>query len=167
MKTIFVGLLFYSFSFSTIAGGNPEQVSLPKGYKTEYTHYETLNRQNGKQLAMFYANKAATDSATGSEVSAGSIIVMEIYKTITGEDGKPITDANGLFKKDKLAAIGVMEKRADWGPNLSASDRSGDWGFAIYKADGSVKENNLDCVGCHNPLAETDYLFSHSSLHTK
>ena len=152
MKRLICACISLSISLLAYAGGNPEYVKLPEAYQTEFTKYDTLNRKNGKQVAVLYANKAAIDSASETALGEGAILIMEVYKTITGDDGKPIADENGLFQKDKLAAIAVMEKRKQWDAAYAVNDRLADWGFAIYKADGSVKENDLYCVACH-PLS--------------
>ncbi len=164
MRKILTGLSILCISVFAIADGNPEQVKLPAGYLTDYSKYDTRNRGNGKQLAVLYANKKAIDSASSGTLADGSTIVMEIYKTKPDENGKAMTDADGVFEKGKFAAIAVMEKRSDWGADYDAGLRSSDWGFAIYNTDGTVKENKLDCASCHNPLSGQDYLFSHSSL---
>ncbi len=164
MKKVIYGLLALSISFIVYAGGNPEFVHFPEGYKSTFTHYDTRNRNNGKQVAVMYANKIAIDSASESALADGSKIIMEIYKTVPGDDGKPAVGADGIFKKGKFAAVAVMEKRSDWNADFDAKQRAGDWGLAIYKTDGSPKENALDCASCHIPLKASDNLFSHSSL---
>jgi cytochrome P460 len=164
MRLITTALLVLSLSPIAYAGGNPEHVSYPEGYKSEFTHYDTRNRANGKQVAVLYANKIAIDTASNTKLSDGAIIIMEIYKTKPGEDGKPIAGADGLFEKGKFAAVAVMEKRSNWDTGFDAKQRAGDWGFAIYKTDGTVKDNKLDCASCHTPMPDSDFLFSHSSL---
>ncbi len=164
MKIIITALLALSLSCIAYAGGNPEHVSYPEGYKSEFIQYDTRNRINGKQLAVLYGNKIAIDTASDAELGDGAIIVMEVYKTNPGEDGKPITGADGLFEKGKFAAVAVMEKRSNWDAGFDAAQRAGDWGFAIYKTDGTVKDNKLDCASCHTPMPDNDFLFSHSSL---
>jgi hypothetical protein len=160
-KIIFLALAISGFSY---AGGNPKHVLLPADYQANWIHYKTGNRSNGKQVAVYYANEIAVNSAISGKYADGSIVIMEIYKTLPNTDGKPTVNDNGVFKKGAFAAIGVMEKRSDWSANYSADKRAGDWGFALYKADGSVKDNNLDCASCHLPLSAQDYLFSHHSL---
>ncbi|NKB38343.1 MAG: hypothetical protein GKR93_14465 [Gammaproteobacteria bacterium] len=164
MSKIIAAILTLGISLIAVAGGNPEHVQLPQDYKSEYTNYDTRTRSNGKQVAVLYANKAAIDSASDSSLAEGSTIIMEIYKKKMDENGKAMMDANGLFEKGKFAAIAVMEKRANWDAGFDAAHRSGDWGFAIYNTDGTVKENKLDCASCHVPLSSQDHLFSHSSL---
>ena len=164
MKKIVLTCLALSISLFAYAGGNPEFVPYPEGYKTEFTQYDTRNRANGKQVAIMYANQKAIDTASLSGTADGAIIVMEIYKTVNGEDGNPVVGANGLFEKGKFAAVAVMEKRSDWSAEFSADERAGGWGFAIYKPDGTPKENDLDCASCHKPMPDNDYMFSFSSL---
>jgi hypothetical protein len=164
MIKITTTLLALLISFIAYAGGNPEHVSYPEGYKSEFTHYDTRNRANGKQVAVLYANKIAMDTALDSKLGDGAKIVMEVYKTNVGEDGKPIAGADGLFEKGKFAAVAVMEKRPDWDASFDAKQRAGDWGFAIYKTDGTVKDNKLNCASCHTPMPDSDFLFSYSSL---
>ena len=164
MKNTLLALVTISFSMLTYAGGNPDHVKLPGNYKTEFTNYDTRNRTNGKQIAVLYANKKATDSASDSALADGSTIVMEIYKIAVGEDGKPTIGEDDSFEKGKFAAIAVMEKRSNWDASFDAAQRAGGWGFAIYNTDGTVKANDLDCASCHVPLTSSDYLFSRSSL---
>ncbi|HNJ38147.1 MAG TPA: cytochrome P460 family protein, partial [Nitrosomonas sp.] len=61
-------------------------------------------------------------------------------------------------------AVAVMEKRADWDKSFSPDDRTGNWGFAVYSPDGVAKSNDLNCVQCHTPLKDQDYLFSYGKL---
>ncbi len=164
MKKLAYICLALSISFFANAGGNPDLVKIPEGYKTKFTKYDTRNRLNGKQVGVLYGNDVAMSTASQGKLGDGAIIVMEVYKTNPGDDGKPVAGEDGVFEKGKFAAIAVMEKRSDWPAEYDAKERSNDWGFAIYKADGSLKENNLDCASCHTPLSEQDYLFSHSSL---
>ena len=164
MKKVVYAILILSISFFVYAGGNPEYVKFPQNYQSEFTQYDTRNRTNGKQVAVLYANKVAINTISDSTLSDGSKIIMEVYKTVPGEDGKPTMGDNGIFKKGNLAAIAVMEKRSDWDANFSVKERAGDWGFALYNKDGTVKENKLECASCHSPMTDKDYLFSHSSL---
>jgi cytochrome P460 len=164
MRIITTALLALSLSCIAYAGGNPKHVSYPKGYKSEFTKYDTRNRTNSKQVAVLYANKIAIDTASDSKLGDGAKIIMEVYKTKSGEDGKPITGADGLFEKGKFAAVAVMEKRSNWDASFDAKQRADDWGFAIYKTDGTVKDNKLDCASCHTPLPDSDFLFSRSNL---
>ncbi|MGI9229005.1 MAG: cytochrome P460 family protein [Gammaproteobacteria bacterium] len=145
------------------AGGNPDMVDFPADYKDNFTLYSVQNRGNNKQLAYMYANDIALNSIKDGKAANGSVIVMEVHKALFNADGKPVTGADGLFKTTGLAAIAVMEKR-DWDMAYPAADRAGDWGFAFYNGQGQAKENDLNCITCHRPLAGMDYLFTYSRL---
>ena len=163
MRKIAFMCLALSISFLAYAGGNPDQVSYPDGYKTEFKKYDTRNRLNGKQVAVLYANQIAIDSLNKGELADGSKIVMEVYK-VKVSYGEPVVGSDGIFQKGKFAAVAVMEKRSDWKGSIDASERAGDWGFAIYHTDGKPKDNDLACASCHTPMPEQDYLFSFPKL---
>jgi len=147
------------------AGGNPQYVQFPGDYQGSFTNYAMMNRAGSAAVAKMYANDIAIASARkGQPAASGSVIVMEVYKPKKGSDGKPIVGSDGVNKIDKLAAIAVMERRTTWPGNYAASDRVGRWGFAIYNPDGTPKANKLDCVTCHSPLEQQDYMFSHQWL---
>lgn len=152
------------FSLVALAGGNPEFVPFPDGYKESFRHYSTQNRQNGKQVADMYANEIAANSAKKGELTDGSVIVMEVYKTEADENGDPIPGPDGIFKKSKLAAVAVMEKRSKWDEAYPADERAGNWGFALYNPAGKPKENDLACASCHKPLADQDFMFTFPKL---
>ncbi len=164
MKQLFCTLLVTITINAAHAGGNPEHVPLPNNYQSDFVNYDTRNRMNGKQVAVLYANQAATHIDESDKLADGATIVMEIYKPVKDENDKPKMGANGVFEKGKLAAIAVMQKRSDWDAAYSASERTENWGYAIYNADGRPKDNNLECAACHTPNQATDYMFSYSSL---
>ncbi len=160
-------LLLVSLLFSAqllYAGGRNDLVKFPANYKTDFTQYDTRNRVGKPQVVDLYANQNAQKAVNGSELADDSIIVMEVYKAVIDDNGEVVVDHYGLYEKGKFAAIAVMEKRSDWGNAYPASERAGDWGFAIYTSDGKPKDNDLDCAGCHQPLSDTGYLFSFSKL---
>jgi len=163
MKQIITFALFL-ISVSAIAGGRNDQVKYPEAYKDTFTHYNTQNRANNKQIADMYANDIAINSAKNSALAEGSIIVMEIHKPEVDEAGKPIVGKDGLFIKAKFVAVAVMEKRSDWGADYSADERAGDWGFALYDTQGMSKTNDLDCATCHQPLTATNFMFTFPKL---
>ncbi len=161
-RITFIGLI--TLSLMTYAGGNPEHVAFPTAYQDQFTRYDTRNRTNGKQVAVLYANQIAMNSVPSDKLAPGSKIVMEVYKTIPGEDNKPLTDEDGLFQKGPLAAVAVMEKSESWPSGFASDERAGNWGFAIYNTDGTPKANNLECATCHSPYKDNNYMFSYSSL---
>lgn len=160
-------MLFFTLfliSVSVIAGGRNDQVAYPSGYKSTFTHYETRNRSNNKQVADMYANAIAIDSSKDDALAEGSVIVMEIHKPEFDADGKPVLGADGVFKKAKFAAVAVMEKRDDWGADYPVDERAGNWGFALYDTAGMPKSNDLECQVCHQPLQKIDFMFTFPKL---
>lgn len=151
--------------FYTFAGGNPDYVKLPGNYQQIFTQYDKSNRANQTQVAKFFANEIAVASyKKGEEAAPGSIVVMEIYEPKKDGEGKIVAASDGVFEIEKLVAVAVMEKRADWDKSFSSDDRTGNWGFAVYSPDGAAKSNDLNCVQCHTPLKDQDYLFSFGKL---
>ncbi len=163
---IFLGAACGLLAVVAFAGGNPQFVQFPGDYKGSFTNYATMNRAGSAAVAKMYANDVAISSyKKGQPAASGSVIVMEVYKPKMGSDGKPVVGGgDGVNKIDKLAAIAVMERRTTWPGNFAASDRVGRWGFAIYNPDGTPKANELDCVTCHSPLEQQDFMFSHQWL---
>ncbi len=147
------------------AGGDPDHVKFPADYAKTFTQYATINRGNQTQVAKLYANDAAIAGyKQGNQDNSGAVIVMEIYTPKKDAEGKPIPGSDGVFEIDSLAAVGVMENRSDWDAAFSKESRTGNWGFALYNPDGSVKSNELNCVQCHTPLQSQDYLFTYQKL---
>lgn len=149
-----------------VAGGRPDQVAFPADYAATFHNHVVTNRASGKpEIARVFANDVArTSAATGGALAPGSILVMEIHKAVLDGQGKPVAGADGVYQSAALAAIAVMEKRADWPADYAATERAGDWGFALYGADGTPKENDLVCNSCHLPYAAQDFLFTRAQL---
>ena len=163
IKLLVLGLI--AIPLHTQAGGNPDHVKFPQGYEKDFKQYATMNRANQTQVAKLYANEAAVNSYTkDSKSGSGSVIVMEIYDTKKGGDGKPVAGKDGLFEIDSLAAVAVMENKDNWEASFSKEDRTGNWGFAVYNPDGTAKSNDLNCVQWHTPLQAQDYLFTYQKL---
>ena len=166
MKKAILSISLASIVAATaIAGGDPEFIAYPDEYKKTDTQYATVNRVNGTQVAVLYANSAALGSIRyGDKLIPGSRIIMEIYKLKLDADGKPVKGVDGVYEKGDLAAVAVMEKSIEWPANFMADHRAGDWGFALYDPQGQIKQNDLDCASCHIPHTATDHLFTHAQL---
>lgn len=158
-------VITFACSAPAIAGGDPEFVPYPEGYRTTDTNYATINRENGKQVAVLYANKTAIDSLKkGKTAAPGSRIIMEIYTIRKDADGNPVKGADGVYEKDEFKGTAVMLKQAEWPAAFPEDHRAGDWGFTRYAPDGKPLENKLECAKCHRPHAENDYIITHDEL---
>ena len=144
----------------------PERVEFPADYKDSYTRYFGAERANGEQYAVGWANQTALEGArAGLPLPAGSKFVMEVYKPKMGMEGEPVRDAEGQLTQGDLAAIAVMEKQEGWGEAYPEDLRTGDWDFAIFTPAGELKSNDAtECLQCHVPMSETDYLHSSDRL---
>lgn len=98
IKKIAFICLGLSISFLAYAGGNPEQVKFPEGYKSEFKNYDTRNRAGKPQVAVLYANQIALDSLNKGKLADGSKIVMEVYKAEVS-NGEPVMGSDGDYQK--------------------------------------------------------------------
>ncbi len=151
-------------SAAAAAAAGPDRISYPDGYQQAYENYLNAERQNGKQLARFYANDVAVEGAKkGGPLPVGSILVMEIYKAKADEKGEPMRSKNlDRLVRGDLAAVMVKQKGAGWGKDYSGEKMNvGDWEFAGFKADGSRLDKNFaDCRSCHSELKDSNFVFS-------
>lgn len=147
-------------SCNIYAGGTPEFVKLPEGYENQ-VNYMTQNRVGQEQVAKIYARESFLQAIANEEaVPEGGTIVMEIYEPKRDRDKNPVKGSGGNFLIDHLKAIAVMEHRSEWPAEMPASERSGNWGYALYTPKGEPLENDLDCAGCHWQLRRVNYMFT-------
>ena len=145
------------------------RMTFPADFKTAYTHYTTINMPKKKQVRRYYANAAALKAAKeGKRLPDGSILIGEIFKAKLDADKKPVTGADGFYVANKLAAYTAMEKQAGWGKDIPEILRNGDWNYAVFKADKSLKPNvnQATCLACHKPLNADSYVFTLKPLQT-
>jgi len=142
------------------AGGTPEFVALPEGY-TKQINYMSQNRIGQEQVAKIYARENLLQAiAQGDAVPEGATIVMEVYAPKKDSNKNVVQGSSGNYLIDHMAAIAVMEYRSEWPEEMPANERSGNWGYALYDADGKPKANDLDCAGCHWQLRRVNYMFT-------
>ena len=167
MKKSIIGSVIALVLFATDVLSGPELVELPTGYQDAFTHYAVINRPMKNQVVFTYANKVAVDSAQSSQILAnGSVIVMEVYKAKLDEKGKPLSNDKGLYLKDAMAAIVVMEKQKGWGNAYSEEIRNDDWEYAKYKQnkDKPINKDSIKCLKCHKQVEKKDFIFSFDDL---
>lgn len=165
-KFAVVGATIAAVALTAGAIAAPERVEFPADYTDSYTQYFAAERANGEQYAIGYANETALEGAeAGLPLPNGSKLVMEVYKPKIGMEGEPVRDAEGQLTKGDLAAVAVMEKQEGWGEAYPEDLRTGDWDFAIFTPAGELKSNDAtECLQCHVPMSETDYLHSSDRL---
>lgn len=148
------------FSSIVYAGGTPEFVALPDGY-TKQINYMTQNRVGQEQIAKIYTRENLLRAIANDEaVPEGSTIVMELYAPKRDSNKNAIKGSGGHFLIDHLEGIQVMEYRSEWPQSMPAEKRAGNWGFAMYSADGQPMANEQNCVACHWQLRRVNYMFT-------
>ena len=154
-------------AIATSASADDKRIAYPKGYQESFTNYLNTERQNGKQLARFYANDVAMKGAESGEFPDGSIFIMEVYKAKADKDGKPVRSKNlkRLIRGD-LAAVMVKQKGEGWGADYKGEGMDvGDWEFAGFKGDGSRLDKDFaTCRSCHSEMKDSAFLFSYEHI---
>ena len=158
---------FGGLLLSSMASAGPELVSFPDGYKENFTHYATVNRDDErKQVVMAFANDIALASIKdGAPLDSGAVIAMEVYKAKLDDSETPVVGDDGFFMPDQMAALAVMESRDGFGEDYAEELRNGTWEYALFKGDGSrIDKETTACFECHKPLHDTDYVFTFEQL---
>lgn len=141
-----------------------DRVGFPTGYAKNFTVLRTnLDLAHAKQVTI-YGNAQA---ASVSDIAAlpypnGSVIVMETASLKKEADGKVLTDAHGKYLQDIVLGLHVMRREAGFGEAYGAN-RSGEWEYVEYRADGSFitpPQKSAACSECHVKAGrEKDYVF--------
>lgn len=155
---------------ATLAWADPERVGFPADYQQSFTFYATHNRPDNNQVRYLYANDIAMQGAQADGALAnGAVLLIEIYKARLDDDQKPVVGSDGFYEKDQLAAYAVMEKQPGWGDEFPEAIRNGNWNYALFTPAKTHKPgvDEAECLACHKPLAEDDYLFSWDELAKK
>ncbi|MGB0722861.1 MAG: cytochrome P460 family protein, partial [Gammaproteobacteria bacterium] len=84
-----------------------------------------------------YINATGAASRPGEPLADGTTFVMTIYNATKDASGTPIRDAEGNLGKSSLAKVFVMKKGNGWGVGVPENQRTGDWVYAAYTADGA------------------------------
>lgn len=158
LLTLGIGL-----TLSVSASADPERIDFPQNYPDAFTQYTIHNRDDIEQVRYLYANEIALRGAReGDVLPEGSVLLMELYKTMLDEEGEPVLGGDGFFEKDELVMYALMEKRAGWGDDYPQEIRNGDWNYAFFLPDRTRKPDvdESECMACHKPHAGNDYLFT-------
>ena len=143
------------------------RMSFPPNFKDGFTYYQTINFTDRKQVRKYYANQnALTAARDGKPLPDGSVLAVEVFKAKLDTDGKPVMGTDGYFVADKLSVYTAMEKQMDWGSGFPNLLRNGDWNYAVFKSDKSLRQgvNQATCLACHKPLAKDSYIFTLKQL---
>ena len=165
--------------FSSLPGAAPGAVAtppealtgalptFPAGFPEGFTRYHTISFDDRKQVRHYYADQATLEALARGEVPpAGARLVVEIRKAETDAAGAPVRGADGQFAEGELTGYTAMEKVEGWGAEVPEILRNGDWRYAVFATDGVNKPGITEarCLACHQPLTETDYIFTWEQL---
>lgn len=145
-------------------GPSEDRVGFPVGYSTNYTVLRVVERDEGAKLVTVYGNAAAASVTNKTQLPypMDAILVMETAGTVRGADGKPVREAQGRPKKDAVLGLHVMRRGPRFGEAYGAN-RSGEWEFAEYKADGAYltpPQKSGACAECHVKAGkELDFVY--------
>jgi cytochrome c553 len=149
---------------------NKTRLSFPANYATDYTLYTTINFPDRKEVRYYYANPVALAAARqGAPLPDGSVLFVEVFKAKLDPNKEPVKGDDGFFVKDQLAFFTAMEMQPGWGSEFPELIRNGDWNYAVFKADKSLRDgvNQAKCLVCHKPLVNESYLFTLQQLTEK
>lgn len=146
------------------------RVTFPADYPSRFTRYTTINFPDRKQVRHYYANDVALKAArAGKPLPDGSYLFVEVFKARLDAGKMPVEGSDGFFETDSLAAYTAMVKQPGWGASIPELLRNGDWNYAVFNADQTLKTgvNHATCLACHKPLDGDSYVFSLKQLSEK
>ncbi|MEB3210328.1 MAG: cytochrome P460 family protein [Leptolyngbyaceae bacterium] len=138
-------------------------ITRPTGFREDWSHLGTWSVPDGETL-MFHEVYAEAETVNAyretGEFPDGAALVKEIRQTesadmTTGNPSWAVEPAIWFVMiKDKM---GRFADNPNWGEG---------WGWALYKADNpslNVSTSfEADCLSCHLPAKETDYIYSYA-----
>jgi hemoglobin len=136
------------------------EIALPTGYQSWPKFLSAVQRPDVKQVREIYVNSVGYKTRAGDAYAQDSIFVMENWAVKTASDGTPVTGADGMLVKDRIAKVFLMQKRPGFGSKVPKELKIGDWVFGSYDDSGAkVAEEFNACRGCHVPLATKDLVW--------
>jgi hypothetical protein len=149
---------------SAMKAGAVDRVGLPRDYATPMRRVRDTIYDEKSGLTTVFANDlaAATDGFSQQRFPEGAVILMEFAQPQRDGEGELLRDAHGTPLKGPIDHIDVMRRGAGFGAAYGA-ERAGEWEFASYRPDGSVRvasDNAAHCAACHrNAGADKDFVF--------
>ncbi|MEL6476639.1 MAG: cytochrome P460 family protein [Pseudomonadota bacterium] len=138
-------------------------LELPADYQTAFDNYMISDRlgQEDQVISLFANEVARSGPLQDGRLPEGSVLIGELYKVKLDGDGAPLLSPLNRRIPDKLAAIVVMEKRAEWAGQYPDDLKLDGWEFEVFSPTGeNLAKDTTACRECHAPLGETDYLWS-------
>jgi cytochrome c553 len=142
------------------------RITFPDDYQKTFVRYHTINFPATRQVRHYFANPTAIQAARdGKTVPDGAVLLVEVHSARLGDDGKPVTGADGFFVADKLLFYTAMARDAGWGSEFPELLRNDDWNYALFTTAKQPRAaNQAECLACHKPLDKVSYLFTLDQL---
>jgi hypothetical protein len=134
----------------------PNGISLPEGYR-DWRVIGTSHRTDNNTLRVILGNDIAIDAARQGETNPwpdGAILAKMVWKDASHE-AWPAATVPGNFVHAEFMIKGT-ERYA----------QTGGWGYARWlgaeqKPYGKDADFAQECFGCHTPVKDNDYVFTH------
>ncbi len=142
-------------------------VTLPPSLATGFTRYWVNELPQNNQIKYYYASPATiAAAAAGRPLPDDAAVYIESYSVKLGADKKPLLAADGKPQPDQLKSYVAMASGKGWGAQIPDLLRNGDWNYAIFNADRSLRHgiNYAECLACHRPQQGNNYLFTYDQL---
>ena len=136
----------------------PNGIELPSDYK-DWRIISSSHREDNKTLRVILGNDAAIDAARAGKTRPwpdGSILGKLVWKDEVHPKWEKATIPGGFVH------VEFMIKDAE------KYKGTGGWGFARWKGMNQVPYGEdasfvQECFGCHQPVKDNDYVFTHPS----
>lgn len=141
-----------------------DRVGFPKNYQEKFQVLRIVNKEKEQKIVTVYGNGPAASITNAAQLPYpyGSVIVMETASTTQDAQGKPLLDAKGSPRKDKVLGLHVMRREKNFGAAYG-ENRTGEWEYVEYRADGSYitpPRKSAACAECHVKAgAKRDFVY--------
>jgi hypothetical protein len=150
------------------AAAGPERIAWPADFADAFILYLQVDRHDRNRVRFMYVNPEADAQARGGEpLPDGTVLIMADRDAALDGAGKPVLGPDGRFvATGDFTNVFVMEKRAGWGEDQPADMRNGDWDYAWFQPDGTLKPDAQygGCFACHAYREERDFTFTYGKV---
>lgn len=145
------------------------ELAVPANYRRWPVFLAGVDKVKAKQIRDIYISPQGHKTKRGDEFPIGTISVMEIWNPKLKADGFPQMSGDGKMIKDSLKLVFVMGKSKGAGSMVDSAQRTGDWVYAGYQADGVTPggPGASACRGCHITQPDKDWIFRYDEYFAK
>jgi plastocyanin len=158
-RILAIGMLCFATGFvlvgqaPTLPGTSADRIGLSMDYQSTFHQLYAIDNNQNRQIRVIWANDAGmtVDPSQPWNFPYGSVLLFEDYPSINDDNGNPILDENGRFKRGALRTIFAMKKDRGFGAEYQQI-RNGEWEYVSYNPDGSFAtppSGSGTCALCH------------------